>query len=49
MPNDGLIQGISRNEVNLAISRMNKGNTTGMGGMPVKVWTCLGEEGSGIL
>ena len=49
MPNEGLIQGISRNEVNVAISRMNKGNTTGMGGMTVQAWTCLEEEGIGIL
>ena len=24
---------------------MEKGKTTGMGGIPVKVWKCLGEEG----
>ena len=43
MPNDGLPQGICRNEINVTLSRMKKGNTTGMDGSPVEVWTCLGE------
>ena len=38
-------EGISRNDVKVAISRMEKGKTTGMYGIPVKVWKCLGEEG----
>ena len=38
-------EGISRSEVKVAISRMEKGKTTGMDGIPVKVWKCLGEEG----
>ena len=45
VPNGGLPQGISRNEVKVAISRMKKGNATGMDGIPVEVWKCLGEEG----
>ena len=38
-------EGIRRNEVKVAISRMETGKTTGMDGIPVKVWKCLGEEG----
>ena len=41
----GLTQGISRNDVKVAISRMKKGKATGMDGIPVEVWKCLGEEG----
>ena len=48
MSNEGLTQGISRNEVKVAISRMN-GKATGMYGIPVEVWTCLGEEGIDML
>ena len=40
-----VIQGISRNEVNVTLSGMKKGKTTGMYGIPVEVWSCLGEEG----
>ena len=42
VPREGLPQGISRNEVKVAISRMKKGNTTIMGGIPEEVWECLG-------
>ena len=45
VPNKGLTQGISRNEVKVAISRMKNGEATGMDGIPVEVWKCLGEEG----
>ena len=38
MPNEGLTQGISRNEVKVAISRMKNGKETGMDGIPVEVW-----------
>ena len=34
---------ISRNEVKVAISRMKNGKATGMDGIPVEVWKCLGE------
>ena len=44
VPNKGLTQGISRKEVKVAISRMNNGKATGMDGIPVEVWKCLGEE-----
>ena len=44
MPNEGLTQGISRDEVKLAISRMKNGKATGMDGIPVELWKCLGEE-----
>ena len=37
MPNEGLTQGISRNEVKVAISRMKNGKATGMDGIPVEV------------
>ena len=47
--NEGLTQGISRNEVKVAISRMKNGKATGMDGMPVDVWKCLGEEGIDML
>ena len=43
-PNEGLTQGISRDEVKVAISRVKKGKATGMDGIPVEVWTYLGEE-----
>ena len=43
VPNDGYtpVQGISRNEVNVMLSGMTKGKTTGMYGIPVEVWRCL--------
>ena len=44
-----LTQGISRNEVKVAISRMKNGKATGMDGIPVEVWKCLGEEGIDML
>ena len=43
MSNDGFTHGISRNEVEVAISQMKKGKTPGMDGIPVEVWMCLGE------
>ena len=49
VPNEGLTQGISRNDVKVAISRMKNGKATGMDGIPVEVWTCLGEEGIDML
>ena len=49
MPNEGLTQGISRNEVKVAISRMKNGKATGMDGIPVEAWECLGEEGVDML
>ena len=49
VPNEGLTQGISRNEVKVAISRMKNGKATGMDGIPVEVWKCLGEEGIDML
>ena len=44
VPNEGLTQGINRNEVKVPISRMKNGKTTGMDGIPVEVWKCLGED-----
>ena len=44
MPNEGLTQGISRDEVKVAISRRKNGKSTGMDGIPVEVCKCLGEE-----
>ena len=44
MPNEGLTQGIGRDEEKLAISRMKNGKATGMDGIPVELWKCLGEE-----
>ena len=38
VPNEGLTQGTSRNEVNVAISRMKNGKATGMDGIPIEVW-----------
>ena len=49
VPNQGLTQGISRNEAKVARSRMNKGKAAGIIGIPVEVWTCLGEEGIDML
>ena len=49
LPNKGLTQGISRNEVKVAISRMKNGKATGMDGIPVELWKCLGEEGIDML
>ena len=49
MPNEGLTQGISRNEVKVAISRMKNGKATGIYGIPVEGWKCLGEEGIDML
>ena len=49
MSNEGLTQGISRNEVKVAISRMKNGKATEMDGIPVEAWKCLGEEGIDML
>ena len=49
MSNDGFTNGISRNEVEVAISRMKNGKTTEMGDIPVEAWMCLGEEGIDML
>ena len=49
VPNEGSTQGITRNEVKVAISRMKNGKATGMDGIPVEVWKCLGEEGIDML
>ena len=49
VPNQGLTQGIRRNEVKVAISRMKKGKATGMYGIPVEVWKVLGEDGINML
>ena len=49
VPNEGLTQGINRYEVKVAISRMKNGKATGMDGIPVEVWKCLGEEGIDIM
>ena len=35
--------------MNVAISRMKNGKATGMDGIPVEVWKCLGEEGIDML
>ena len=44
VPNEGLTQGISRNEVKVAISRMKNGKATGMDGIPVDVLKCFGRR-----
>ena len=41
--------GISRDEVQVAISRMNNGKATGMDGILVEVWKCLEKEGIDML
>ena len=48
MPNDGYTRN-RRNEVNVTLSGMKKGKTTGMYGIPVEVRRCLGEEGIDML
>ena len=49
VPNEGLTQGIGRNEVKVATSRKKAGEATGMDGIPVEVWKCLGEGGIDML
>ena len=49
VPNDGLTQGIGRNEVRVTLSRLKKGVTTEMDGIPEDVWMCLGEKVIGLL
>ena len=49
VPNEGLTQGISRNEVSVAISRMKNRKAREMDWIPVEVWKCLGEEGIDML
>ena len=44
-----VMQGVSRNEVNVTLPGMKKGKTTGMYGNSVEVWRCLGEEGIDML
>ena len=46
VPNKGLTQGISRDEIKVAISRMKNGKATGMDGIPVEVCKCLEKKGS---
>ena len=40
-----VIHGISRNEVNVTLSGMKKGKTTGMYGIPVEVWGVWEKKG----
>ena len=49
VPYEGLTEGISRNEVKVAMSRMKNGKATGMDGISLEVWTCLGDEGIDML
>ena len=49
LPNQGLTQGINRNEVKVAISRVKNGKATGMDRITIEVWKCLGEEGIEML
>ena len=49
MPDDGLTQGIGRNEVRVTLSRMKKGETTEMDGILEDVQMCLGGEGIDML
>ena len=49
VPKDGLTKGIGRNYVRVTLSRMKKGETTEMDGIPEDVWMCLGEEGIDML
>ena len=44
VPDDGLTQGIGRNEVRVTLSQMKKGETMEMDGIPEDVRMCLGEE-----
>ena len=39
--NDGLTQGIGRNEVRVTLSRIKKGETSEIDGIPEDVWMCL--------
>ena len=47
--NGRLTQGISRNEVKVAISRMKNAKAREIDWIPVEVWKCLVEEGIGML
>ena len=49
VPDDGLTQGIGRNEVRVTLSRMKKGETTEMDGILEDVRMCLGGEGIDML
>ena len=49
VPDDGLTQGIGRNEVKVTLSRMKKGETREMDGIPEDVRMCLGGEGIDML
>ena len=44
VPNDGFTQGIGRNEVRVTLSRLKKGVTTEMDGIPEDVWMSLEEK-----
>ena len=46
MPNEGLSPGIDMNEIKAALTRMKKVKATEIDGIPMEVWTCLGEEGN---
>ena len=49
--NDGLTQGIGRNEVRVTLSRMKKGETTEIDGIPdyAKIWTMQASSGHRVL
>ena len=49
VPDQGLTQGISRNEVKVGISRMKTGKSSGIDGILVEVRKCLGEQGNDML
>ena len=45
VPNDGLTQGIGRNEVSVTLSRMKKGETTGIWMGFQRMCRCVSEKG----
>ena len=49
VPNDGSTQGIGKNEVRVTLSRMKRGETTEMDGIPEDMWMGLEEEGIDML
>ena len=49
MPNEGLKRAINKKEVGVALKGVKDGKSMGQDGIPVEVWTSLGEEGDDML
>lgn len=47
--NPGIVNQVTREEVEKAVKKMKKGKAVGADGIPVEAWKCLGDDGIDIL